>query len=193
MAGRSTVILFYSSFRIVCQGMGIDLVLNLLNREINDSSRCRVPLCVREEKTGTHWVFYKPGFHWRISTSTSTCVSKWKLGRHKLKHNKKTQRKSACAYAYVVGSTSENGVDISTRPWTNHRSLWPRPHANISKAIWRMFFIGLKRAGIENCVKYAILRVRMSICLYALVKTRLKSLRCLKGFKSRAEVCFRYI
>ena len=26
---------------------------------------------------------------------------------------------------------------ITTRPWTNRRSLWPRPHANISKAIWR--------------------------------------------------------
>ena len=43
--------------------------------------------------------------------------------------------------AYVVALTSENRVDISTsistRPWTNHRSLWPRLHANIWKAIWR--------------------------------------------------------
>ena len=44
---------------------------------------------------------------------------------------------------YVVALNSENRIEISTsihvstRPWTNHRSLWPRPHANISKAIWR--------------------------------------------------------
>ena len=62
--------------------------------------------------------------------------SKWKLGRHKHKHKKNGQVCSSCAYAYVVALTSENGVDISTRPWTNHRSLWPRPHTNISKAIW---------------------------------------------------------
>ena len=29
-----------------------------------------------------------------------------------------------------------------------------------------LFTIGLRRAGIENWVKYAILRVRMSLCLY---------------------------
>ena len=91
----------------------------------------------------------KPGFHQRISTSTRTCVSKWKLGRHKYKHKHKKNGQvrsfCACAYAYVVALTSENGVDIyvdisisiSTRPWTNHMSLWPRPHASISKAIWR--------------------------------------------------------
>ena len=47
----------------------------------------------------------------------------------------------AYAYAYVVAFTSENWVDIistSTRPWTSHRPLWPRPHVNISKAMWRM-------------------------------------------------------
>ena len=94
--------------------------------------------------------FLKPGFHQRISISksisTSTCVSKSKLGRHKHKHkhkkNGQVRSSCACAYAYVVALTSENWVDISTsistRPWTNHRSLWPRPHANISKAIWRM-------------------------------------------------------
>ena len=77
--------------------------------------------------------------------STSTGVSKWKLGRHKHKHkhkkNGQVRSSCACAYAYVVALTSENGVDIttsiSTRPWINHRPLWPRPHANISKAIWR--------------------------------------------------------
>ena len=62
---------------------------------------------------------------------------------HKHKHEKNGQVRSSCAYAYayVIALTSENGVDISTgirtRPWTNHRSLWPTPHANISKAIWR--------------------------------------------------------
>ena len=89
----------------------------------------------------------KPSFHQRISTriSASTCVGKWKLGRHKHKHkhkkNGQARSSCVCAYDYVVALTSENGVDISTsistRPWTNHRSLWPRPHANISKAIWR--------------------------------------------------------
>ena len=114
----------------------------------------------------------------------STCVNKWKLGRHKRKHKKNGQVRSSCpcAYVYVVALTSENGVDISTgistRPWTNHGSLWPRPHANISKAIWRtksaiLFIIGLRRSGIKNWVKYAILRVRMSLAYgYALVKTR---------------------
>ena len=50
VACRITMILFCSSFRIVCQGMGIALVLNLLNRESNDSSRNRVLLCLRKEK-----------------------------------------------------------------------------------------------------------------------------------------------
>ena len=87
----------------------------------------------------------KPGFHQRISTriSTSTCVSKWKLGRHKHKHKHKKygQGRSsyACAHAYVLALTRGNWVDmsssISTRPWTNHRS--PRPHVNVSKALWR--------------------------------------------------------
>ena len=90
----------------------------------------------------------KPAFHQRISVSisTSTCVSKWKLGRHKRKHKDKKngQVRSSWAYANVVALTmSENWVDIdkheiSTRPtWTNHRSFCPRPHANIWKAIWR--------------------------------------------------------
>ena len=63
--------------------------------------------------------------------STSTCESKWKLGRHKLKHEKNVQVRSSCActYVYLVALTSENWVDISTsistRPWTNHRSLCP--------------------------------------------------------------------
>ena len=71
-----------------------------------------------------------------------------KLGRHKYEHKAKKNGhvRSSCAYAYacacVVALTSENsGVDIctgiTTSPWTIHRSLWPRPHANISKAIWR--------------------------------------------------------
>ena len=36
--------------------------------------------------------------------------------------------------------------------------------ADASSAI--LFIIGLRRAGIENWVKYAILRVRMSLCLW---------------------------
>ena len=42
---------------------------------------------------------------------------------HKHKHEKNGQVRSSSAYAYVVTLTSENWVDISTRPWTNHRSL----------------------------------------------------------------------
>ena len=49
----------------------------------------------------------------------------------------RSSRAYAYAYvcAYVVAFTSENWVDIistSTRPWTSHRPLWPRPHVNIS-------------------------------------------------------------
>ena len=49
-----------------------------------------------------------------------------------------SSRAYAYAYvcAYVVAFTSENWVDIistSTRLWTSHRPLWPRPHVNISK------------------------------------------------------------
>ena len=134
----------------------------------------------------------KPGFHSRIRISvrisTSTCVSKWKLGRrkHKQKHKENWQFRSscACAYAYVVALTSENGVDISksisTRPWTNQRSLWPRSHANMSKLTWRaiLFIIGLRRAGIEKWVKYAIQRVRVSLCL------------CLCASENQASGCF---
>ena len=57
----------------------------------------------------------KPAFHQRISISTSTCVSKWKLGRHKRKHKHKRsgQVRSSSAYAYVLALTmSENWVDI---------------------------------------------------------------------------------
>ena len=51
--------------------------------------------------------------------------------KHKQKNKKNGQLRSscacACACAYVVALTSENWVDISTsistRPWTNHRSL----------------------------------------------------------------------
>ena len=61
--------------------------------------------------------------------STSTCVGKLKLGRHKHKHKKNGQVRSSCAYAYadVVALTGENWVDISTsistRPWTKNRPL----------------------------------------------------------------------
>ena len=77
---------------------------------------------------------------------------------------------------YVVALTSENWVDISTKPWTNHKSFWPRRHANSpsckhmrsnmgDEASAILFIIGLRRAGIENWVKFVILRVRMSLCL----------------------------
>jgi len=62
-------------------------------------------------------------------------------------------------------------VDISTRLWTNGKSLWSKPHANISRAIWCILhppsclLSGLRSAGIENWVKYAILCVRMSLYL----------------------------
>ena len=125
----------------------------------------------------------KPGFHQRISTriSASTCVSKWKLGRHKHKHKHKKNgqvRSSyvcACSYAYVLPLTSETWDDmsssISTRPWTNHRSLWPRPYVNISKAMWRTLRrLSCLSSGWGEVVlriesNYAILRVRVSLCL----------------------------
>ena len=71
--------------------------------------------------------------------------------------------------------TSENCVDISknisTRPWTNHTvtltqtscGLVKSNMADASSAI--LFIIELRRASMENWVKYAILRVRMSLSL----------------------------
>ena len=135
----------------------------------------------------------KPGFHSRIRISvrisTSKCVSKWKLGRRKQKqkHKENWQFRSscACAYAYVVALTSENGVDISksisTRPWTNHRSLWPRSHANISKLMWRTLRPpSCLSSGWGELVSRNESNMPFSACVcpyayaYALVKTRLK-------------------
>ena len=109
--------------------------------------------------------------HKQKHISTSTFVSKWKLPPHK--HERKHQKNGQVCLSLCL--TSENGVDISTsistRPRTNHRSFWPRPHANISKATMAdassaiLFIVGLRRAGIENRVKYAIMRVRMFLCL----------------------------
>ena len=101
-------------------------------------------------------------------------------GRHKHKHkhmkNGQVHSSRAYAYAYVVAFTSENWVDIistSTRPWTSHRPLWPRPHVNISKAIWQMLCT-------PSCLSYqveeswyrelsqvchSVCRVCMSLCL----------------------------
>ena len=126
----------------------------------------------------------EPGFHQRISISTNTCVSKCKLGRHKHKHRKNGQVRSSCActYAYVVALTIENGLDLSTsisiRPWTNHRSLSPRSHANISNAIWpwrtlrppSCFSLGRGELvpRIESNMPFFA-----CVCPYALVKTRL--------------------
>ena len=81
-------------------------------------------------KMETNQMIFLTGQHWH---------------KPKRKHKKNGQVCSSCAcafaWAYVVALTSENRVDISTsistRPQTNHRSLWPRPHTNISKAIWR--------------------------------------------------------
>ena len=66
----------------------------------------------------------------------------------------RSSRAYAYAYvcAYVVAFTSENWVHIistSTRPWTSHRPLWPRPHVNISKAIWRMLCT-------RSCLSYRV-------------------------------------
>ena len=145
-----------------------------------------------------HQQALKAGFHYCITIiitiSTSTCVSKWKLGRHKHKHKHKQKKNGhckvrsscVCADAYVVVLASENWVDISTsistRPWTNHRWLWPRPHANISKVIWRMLRPssclssdwGELVSRIESNIPFCV-----CVCPYAYayapVKTRLKS------------------
>ena len=66
----------------------------------------------------------------------------------------RSSRAYAYAYvcAYVVAFTSENWVDIistRTRPWTSRRPLWPRPHVNISKAIWRML-------RTPSCLSYRV-------------------------------------
>ena len=68
-----------------------------------------------------------------------------------LRRHKQAQalEKRTCSFylCYVVALTSENWVNLSTstRHWTNHRSLWPRPHANISNAIWR-------KARLPSCL-----------------------------------------
>ena len=53
-----------------------------------------------------------------------------------------------------VKTGSTYSISISTRPCTNHRPVWPRPHVNIVKtntlneASAILFTIGLRRAGI---------------------------------------------
>ena len=108
---------------------------------------------------------------------------------HKLKNKDKKngQACSSCACAYVVALPSENGVDISTRLWTNHRPLWPRPHCEhiksnmVDKVSVILFIIELRRAGIENWVKYAILCWCMSLCLCLCTR------RWKPGFKSHSQ------
>ena len=93
----------------------------------------------------------------------------------------------ACTYAYVVALTSENGLDISTsistRPWTNHRSLSPRLLADISNAIWPW-----RTLRPPSCLSFGrgelVSRIESNMpffaCVcpyaYALAKTRLNGL-----------------
>ena len=66
--------------------------------------------------------------------------------------NGQVRSSRAYTYAYVVAFISENWVDIistSTRQWTSHRPLWPRPHVNISKAIWQMLLT-------PSCLSYRV-------------------------------------
>ena len=62
----------------------------------------------------------------------------WHKHKQKQKKNGQVCSSCACACAYVVALTRENRVDIITsvspRPWTNHRSLWPRPHCEHIKS-----------------------------------------------------------
>ena len=53
-------------------------------------------------------------------------------------------------------------------------------HANIWEAIPSaiLFIIGLRRGGIENWVNFAILRVRMSLCLWASKNQALACIVC---------------
>ena len=96
------------------------------------------------------------------------------------------QTSCACIYAYVVALTSENLLDISTsistRPWTNHRSLSPRPHMNISNAIWLWRTLrppSCLLLGRRELVSRIESNVPFSACVcpyayaYALVKTSL--------------------
>ena len=79
----------------------------------------------------------------------------------------------------------KNGVDISislsTRPWPNHTPLWPRPRANISKAIWRTkCLLSCLWSGWGELVLRFKSNMPFCACVcpyayaYALVKTRLK-------------------
>ena len=103
----------------------------------------------------------------------------WKLGwhKHKHKHKKNGQVPSSCvcAYAYVVALTSEIGVDISTsistRPWTNHRSLWPRPHVNISNKQFGGWFVHhLVHHWVEESWYQELSQICHSACAYALMR-----------------------
>ena len=67
------------------------------------------------------------------------------------------------------------GTSISTRHRLQLRTL--------SNAI--LFIIGLRRAGIKNLVKYAILRVRKSLCLCILVPRATRLNLQLTSFVSR--------
>ena len=126
-------------------------------------------------------IYFKLFFRPRRSYARSGLPKAWFALAHKHKHKKNGQVRSscACAYDYIVALTSKNGVDISTSintwTWTNHRPLWPRPHANITEAIWRT-----KRPPSCCIVEMSCCQICHSarVCPYAhayvLVKTRHK-------------------
>jgi len=104
----------------------------------------------------------------------------WFSLAHKRKH--KNQKNGQVCLSLCL--RSENGIDISTSistigPIVGHFEpdlMWTYQKQYGGRFSAILFIIGLRRAGIENWVKYAILRMR--ICsyayAYALVKTRLK-------------------
>ena len=132
-----------------------------------------------------------------ISISTSACVSKWKLGRHKYKHKKNGQDRSscACAYAYVVALTSENGVEISTSistsPLTNHRSLWPE----LMRTYQKQYGGRNVRHLVYNRVEESWYRELSQICHSARAYVLILMLtgKWKPGFKKRSSIVLKFL
>ena len=132
-----------------------------------------------------------------ISIRTSACVSKWKLGRHKYKHKKNGQDRSscACAYAYVVALTSENGVEISTsistRPLTNHRSLWPELMRTYQKQYGGRNVRHLVYNRVQESWYRELSQICHSACAYVLILMLTGKWK--PGFKKRSSIVLKFL
>ena len=90
---------------------------------------------------------------------------------------------------WLVKNEVDISISLSTRPWPNHTPLWPRPRANVSKAIWRTkCLLSCLWSGWGELVLRFEANMPFCACVcpyayaYALVKTRLKERQifCLK-------------